>query len=137
MIHLLVGNLSVVLEDIVVRHASRNRQLLGHRQQLRQLVVGDAVGFGDHGLGARYQAERVGVDGTYCMPARERLDIEKGEDLGGFEELGVGVLAGDGVGVCHDLAVMSLYGLVALAIALIVTRPVSCRFPVLRVIGGG
>ena len=55
MIDLLVSNAAVVLQDVVVLDALRNRNLLRHGQHLGQLVVGDvmqlsAVVFGDDEL---------------------------------------------------------------------------------------
>lgn len=76
MINLLVRDLPVILQHIVVLRAGRLHQLLHNWQDLGKLVVRDickflAVGFWDN----------EGVT------ARERLDVEEGEDFVGFVEL--------------------------------------------------
>lgn len=41
--HNLMRNLSIILQNVVVDRARRQRQLLGRREQLCQLVVGHVV----------------------------------------------------------------------------------------------
>lgn len=81
-VHLLMGQPSVVLQYVVVLAARRRCDLLGRRQDLAQRVVGD--------VGQRAAVEFWDDEG---VPFAERLDVEKREDFVGLEELEGGDVA--------------------------------------------
>jgi hypothetical protein len=63
MVHQLMRLASVVLQQVIIRSASRRRDPLGHRQDLRQVLVRDvgqlgAVEFGDDELCGEVSRER-------------------------------------------------------------------------------
>lgn len=45
MIHNLMRNLAIILQDVVILEALRDGDFLGHREHLVQLVVGHVVQF--------------------------------------------------------------------------------------------
>lgn len=81
MIHKLMRNPSIILQNVVILNAHSFRNLFRSRQQLRQFVIRNIV-----------ELCTVGFRDNERVPPRQRLDVEEGENLRGFEKL---VLVGE------------------------------------------